>query len=31
MDALLDSPLCFISTRHEQGAAFMADNYGRLN
>jgi acetolactate synthase-1/2/3 large subunit len=30
MDALLDSPICFITTRHEQGAAFMADVYGRL-
>lgn len=30
MDALLDSPIQFISTRHEQGAAFMADVYGRL-
>lgn len=30
MDALLDSPIRFISTRHEQGAAFMADVYGRL-
>ena len=25
MDALLDSSICFITTRHEQGAAFMAD------
>jgi acetolactate synthase-1/2/3 large subunit len=25
MDALLDSPIRFITTRHEQGAAFMAD------
>ncbi|MCZ6536475.1 MAG: thiamine pyrophosphate-binding protein, partial [Gammaproteobacteria bacterium] len=30
MDALLDSKLEFILTRHEQGAAFMADVYGRL-
>ena len=30
MDALLDSKLQFITTRHEQGAAFMADVYGRL-
>ncbi|WP_455198646.1 acetolactate synthase large subunit [Kaarinaea lacus] len=30
MDALLDSSIQFISTRHEQGAAFMADVYGRL-
>jgi len=30
MDALLDSPIKFIVTRHEQGAAFMADVYGRL-
>jgi acetolactate synthase-1/2/3 large subunit len=30
MDALLDSDICFITTRHEQGAAFMADVYGRL-
>lgn len=30
MDALLDSPIQFILTRHEQGAAFMADVYGRL-
>ncbi len=30
MDALLDSSICFITTRHEQGAAFMADVYGRL-
>lgn len=29
MDALLDSPIKFITTRHEQGAAFMADVYGR--
>ena len=30
MDALLDSPIRFITARHEQGAAFMADGYGRL-
>lgn len=30
MDALLDSSSRFITTRHEQGAAFMADVYGRL-
>ena len=30
MDALLDSELEFILTRHEQGAAFMADVCGRL-
>jgi acetolactate synthase I/II/III large subunit len=30
MDALLESPIKFITTRHEQGAAFMADVYGRL-
>jgi acetolactate synthase-1/2/3 large subunit len=30
MDALLDSSLRFIPTRHEQGAAFMADVQGRL-
>ena len=30
MDALLDGDLQFITTRHEQGAAFMADVYGRL-
>ncbi|MHB8472156.1 MAG: acetolactate synthase large subunit [Gammaproteobacteria bacterium] len=30
MDALLDSPVRFVVTRHEQGAAFMADVYGRL-
>lgn len=30
MDALLDSHIQFILTRHEQGAAFMADVYGRL-
>ncbi len=30
MDALLDSKIRFVTTRHEQGAAFMADVYGRL-
>lgn len=30
MDAILDSNIRFITTRHEQGAAFMADVYGRL-
>jgi len=30
MDALLDSTIRFITTRHEQGASFMADMYGRL-
>ena len=30
MDALLESPIEFITVRHEQGAAFMADVYGRL-
>jgi len=30
MDALLNSPIKFVTTRHEQGAAFMADVYGRL-
>lgn len=30
MDALLDSHIQFVLTRHEQGAAFMADVYGRL-
>ncbi|GAB6070924.1 acetolactate synthase large subunit [Thiomicrorhabdus hydrogeniphila] len=30
MDALLESNIKFILTRHEQGAAFMADVYGRL-
>ncbi|MFB3101036.1 MAG: acetolactate synthase large subunit, partial [Gammaproteobacteria bacterium] len=30
MDALLDSNIQFVTTRHEQGAAFMADVYGRL-
>lgn len=30
MDALLNSPIRFVTTRHEQGAAFMADVQGRL-
>ena len=30
MDALLGSSIRFVLTRHEQGAAFMADVYGRL-
>ena len=30
MDALLESRIKFVTTRHEQGAAFMADVYGRL-
>ena len=30
MDALLDSSIKFVTTRHEQGAAFMADVHGRL-
>ena len=30
MDCLLDSKIRFITTRHEQAAAFMADVYGRL-
>jgi acetolactate synthase I/II/III large subunit len=30
MDSLIDSKIQFITTRHEQGAAFMADVYGRL-
>ncbi len=30
MDTLLDSSIKFITVRHEQGAAFMADVYGRL-
>lgn len=29
-NALLDSKIRFITVRHEQGAAFMADVYGRL-
>lgn len=31
LDALLDSRITFIPVRHEQGAAFMADMYGRLS
>ena len=31
MDALMDSNIRVIETRHEQGAAFMADVYGRLS
>ncbi|MEO7127798.1 MAG: acetolactate synthase large subunit [Rhodoferax sp.] len=30
MDALLGSSIKFVTTHHEQGAAFMADVYGRL-
>jgi acetolactate synthase-1/2/3 large subunit len=30
MDALLESRIKFITVRHEQGAAFMADVYGRI-
>ena len=30
VDALLDSPIQFITVRHEQAAEFMADVYGRL-
>ena len=30
LEALQDSSIQFITTRHEQGAAFMADVYGRL-
>lgn len=30
MDALIDSSITFVTTRHEQGAAFMADVYGRV-
>ncbi len=30
LEALTHSPIQFITTRHEQGAAFMADVYGRL-
>jgi len=30
MDVMLDSSIRFITTRHEQAAAFMADVYGRL-
>lgn len=30
MISLIDSPIKFVLCRHEQGAAFMADTYGRL-
>jgi acetolactate synthase-1/2/3 large subunit len=30
MDALLENPIKFITTRHEQGAAFMAGVHGCL-
>ena len=30
LDALLGSPIRSVTTRHEQGAAFMADVYDRL-
>ena len=30
LDALLNSPIRVVTTRHEQGAAFMADVYGCL-
>lgn len=30
LDALIDSPIRFLPARHEQGASFMADTYGRL-
>lgn len=30
LDALIDSPIEFVTTRHEQGAAFIADVLGRL-
>src|SRR5262245_43701473 len=30
LDALIGSPIRFVPTRHEQGAAFIADVYGRL-
>ena len=30
MEALIDSPIEFVTTRHEQGAAFIADVFGRL-
>ncbi|MEO0928635.1 MAG: thiamine pyrophosphate-binding protein, partial [Cyanobacteria bacterium J06643_13] len=30
LEAMRDSSIQFITTRHEQGAAFMADVYGRL-
>jgi len=31
LDALHESTITFVPTRHEQGAAFMADVYGRLS
>lgn len=31
LDCLQDSRITFVPTRHEQGAAFMADVYGRLS
>jgi len=31
LDVLLDSPIRVVATRHEQGAAFMADVHGRLS
>ena len=30
LDALVESPIRFVTVRHEQGAALMADVYGRL-
>ena len=30
IDALIESPIQFVTTRHEQGAAFIADVLGRL-
>src|SRR5262249_16535957 len=30
LDSLVGSAITFVPTRHEQGAAFMADAYGRL-
>src|SRR5499433_4140445 len=30
LDSLLGSAITFVPTRHEQGAAYMADAYGRL-
>lgn len=30
IEALRDTPITFVTCRHEQGAAFMADVYGRL-
>ncbi|MGZ8577927.1 MAG: thiamine pyrophosphate-binding protein, partial [Actinomycetota bacterium] len=30
VDALADSPIRFITTRDERGAAFMADTYGAI-